>query len=372
MIWIVIFVIGGLVAAKLLWVALGTRTSRSIEKEKTDLLQRRNWLIKKICVDPEQLLNEMPSELGDQFQGEWAIYSSAMLSKALTNLAVIFPETKQESVQAMDQLIQNVMSSEMKHYDVMRWDEDPLSSLDGENSHVSYLSLLAWMIGNYKTIADDSKYNELYEKICETMNRRILNSDFLNLPTYPIEGIYLPDMLVAIVALHQNGKYASTVDKWLEKAKNEWVNKENGLLVSRLDPNGNVDPGVNGSYAALSCYYLSLIDKDFAESQYKRLKNTLLKKGILTGIKEYTDISPTFMMDVDAGPILFGLSPSGTAFAIGPATCFNDYKTRNSLLRTAEIIGHTVIWGNQRHYLLSNYALVGEAVALAMRTHKLP
>lgn len=48
------------------------------------------------------------------------------------------------------------------------------------------------------------------------MNRRLLNRSSLNLPTYPGESIYIPDMLVAIVALNQyadmnNGKYRSTV-----------------------------------------------------------------------------------------------------------------------------------------------------------------
>ena len=58
------------------------------------------------------------------------------------------------------------------------------------------------------------------------MNRRLINSKILNLPTYPDECIYIPDMLVAIVALsdyshHYNGKYKSTVDKWVERAKKE-------------------------------------------------------------------------------------------------------------------------------------------------------
>lgn len=74
-------------------------------------------------------------------------------------------------------------------------------------------------------------------------------------------------------------------------------------------------------------------------------------------------------MDIDAGPIILNLSPSGTAFAIGAATYFNDIEFRNSLLKTAEIAGHTVKWNNKRHYLLGDIALVGEAITLAMRTN---
>ena len=48
-------------------------------------------------------------------------------------------------------------------------------------------------------------------------------------------------------------------------------------------------------------------------------------------------------MDIDSGPIIFNLSPSGTAFAIGATTYFGDTDFRNSLLKTGEIAGSTVL-----------------------------
>ena len=90
---------------------------------------------------------------------------------------------------------------------------------------------------------------------------------------------------------------------------------------------------LKGSYSALNCYYLTFIDKD-----------------------------------IDAGPVILNLSSSGTAFALGPATFFNDTETRKGLLRTAEIAGSTITWFGKSHYLLANIALVGEAITLAMRT----
>ena len=75
-----------------------------------------------------------------------------------------------------------------------------------------------------------------------------------------------------------------------------------------------------------------------------------------------------FGLDIDAGPIIFGLSPSGTGFALGAATMCNDSKFRKQLLRTAEIAGSTISYNGKSHYLLANVALVGEAIMLAMRT----
>ena len=112
-----------------------------------------------------------------------------MLTEALSNLAELYPETKDEAVANIDSLIQIVKSPELRLYDKLRWGEDPLESLDGEDSHISYLSHLAWMIGNYRRIGGNTKYNHLHDSICETMNRRILKSPILNIPTYPDEPV---------------------------------------------------------------------------------------------------------------------------------------------------------------------------------------
>ncbi len=363
-----------LLLIKVIWVTCSCWGNGSLDDEKDDLLQRRNYLVDKIMVEPLQLLNEMPGGIGLQFQGEWALYSCSMLAESLSNMAELYPETKDDAVATIDSLIQIVKSPELRLYDKLRWDEDPLESLEGDKSHVSYLSHLAWMIGNYRRIGGDNKYKQLHDSVCEAMNRRIQQSPLLNIPTYPDEPIYVPDMMVAIVALSDYArlndcKYSSTVKAWICRSKTEWLDNKTGLLVSFLDDNGMRDTPVKGSYAALNCYYLTKIDAEFANEQYDKLKIHFRQSFPATGIREYHDHSCWLGMDIDAGPIILNLSPSGTAFAIGAATYFNDIKFRNSLLKTAEIAGHTVKWNNKRHYLLGDIALVGEVITLAMRTN---
>lgn len=365
-----------LVLIKVAWVVWGCWSIGSQQKEKNDILQRKNWLVDKIVVEPRQLLKEMPGGLGLQFQGEWALYSCSMFSKALSNISILYPETKQESINTIDSLIQIVKSPELRLYDKMRWGEDPLDSIAGDKSHISYLSHLAWMIGNYRKIGGGDNYNALHDSLCKAMNRRILESECMNLPTYPGEDIYIPDMLVAIVALTDyaqlnNGKYQNTVNRWIQRAKSEWIDSETGLLRSflPLDGNTSVLSPIKGSYSTLNTYYLTQIDSEFAKEQYSHLKEAFLKDSWLTGFKEYPDGSGFLGMDMDAGPIIFGLSPSGTAFGIGCATYFNDTDLRKHLLKTAEIAGHTVSWNGKRRYLLANIALVGETITLAMRTN---
>ncbi len=352
------------------------RDHGTFDSEKEEILQRSKYLESKLATTPQKVLDEMPMGIGEQFQGEWALYSCSMYTSALVNISRLYPDTRQDNLQTVDKLIQIVLSPELRKYDTQRWEEDALEHLDSQKSHISYISHLAWMIGGYKSIGGGPKYDGLYDSLCEAMNRRILNSSTLNLPTYPGEPIYIPDMLVAIVALQQYArqherKYVETVNKWVESAREHWCDPETGLLVSFLGTDGAPIDGapVKGSYSALNCSYLTMIDEPFAREQYAYLKKNFWKpKGVLRGFSEYRNSSPLLALDIDAGPVIMGLSPSGTAFATGAATYFGDDEVRTNILRTAEIAGNTIYRGGKRHYALADIALVGEAVMLAMRT----
>ena len=358
---------------KVLWVLSKTSKQGKLSNEKKEIIHRANYLVSKIQ-DPEQLFNEMPFSIGPKFQGEWALYTCSMTAIALSNIANLYPEKREWAKTHMKRIIDITMSPKIKEYDNIEWDEDPLENLSGNNSHISYLSHLAWMIGRYKQIGGDNKFDNLYHSLCATMNRRILQSPILNLPSYPDEPIYMPDMLVAIVALYEyarfnDGKYQSTVDRWIQRARLEWVDEKTGVLASHLTEGGQPMYTCKGSYSASNCAYLSLIDSVFAKEQYECLIRNFKQNYPFTGIKEYIDRKCMFDSgDVDAGPVILNLSPSGTTFAIGCATRLGDKKFRKQLLRTAEIAGSTVTWHEKSHYLLADFALVGEAIALAMRT----
>ena len=373
---IICLIVAILITVKVIWVVSATIGHGSLEGERKEIVHRANYLTSMVCTSPQDLLNEMPSGIGEQFQGEWALYTCSMTSAALANIAILYPQNKELSIKFIGQIIDIAMSEEIREYDRLRWREDPMDGIYGNLSHISYYSHLAWMISRYKQIGGDGKYDGLYHTLCRSMNRRIRQSPIINLPTYPGASLYIPDMLVAIVALHNyscqyNGEYSSTVKLWIERAKKEWIDKETGLLASFLVQNGNnaeIEPPVKGSYSALNCYYLSQIDTEFAKEQYECLKKNFRQSFPFAGLREYHNRTCLFGMDIDAGPIIFNLSPSGTGFVIGAATSLEDMEFRNKLLRTAEIGGSTVTWFGKSHYLLANIALVSEAIILAMRT----
>lgn len=56
-----------LLLIKVIWVSWSCWGNGSFDKEKKELLQRKNYLVEKIVVEPQQLLNEMPKGIGLQF-----------------------------------------------------------------------------------------------------------------------------------------------------------------------------------------------------------------------------------------------------------------------------------------------------------------
>lgn len=143
----------------------------------------------------------------------------------------------------------------------------------------------------------------------------------LNLLSFPNKPIYVPDMLVTIIALHNyarlfDGTYQDMVDKWLYNAKTKWPHKKTGLLLSMLPGESRFKKNrpLKGSYVALNCAYLSLVDDEFAFAQHEKMKalmsteSTIMGKQFF-GIKEYLNKSPGFQFaGGDAGLVVNGLS----------------------------------------------------------------
>jgi hypothetical protein len=114
--------------------------------------------------------------------------------------------------------------------------------------------------------------------------------------------------------------------------------------------------------------FLPLIDEAFARDQYQRMSRLLLARSAFANfaaIREYPD-GRTGPTDLVSGPLIFGLSPTATGFAMGGAAFANDESTLRGLLRTAEMVGSSVSIGGRRRYLFA--PLPGDAVMLAART----
>ena len=350
-----------------------TRRESSWKEEKKDILERANWLGEQIIVEPEKLLKAMPFILGPEYGGQWAIYACSMYVSALSNISYLYPEERESSLVKMQQLICLALTPAMKRFDTMDWGEDPIEAVKGKKGHMTYLSTIAWMISIYKLDGGDGQFDTIFHDCCEGINRRMRSRKDMNVPSFTNGIVFVSDMVCSIVALHNygvlyNNEYDDTVQGWLTLAKTNLMHRTGLLDAVKSYKHGKY---IRGSFTALTNYFLTLLDDDnFTMDQHIRMKSIFnLESNRLFGLKEYQRKTPDFKFDFNAGPIMFGLSPAGTAIAIGSATYCEDWEYRSKLLNTAEIAGDTVYEKGSRHYRLGEFALVGEAMVLAMKTN---
>lgn len=346
----------------------------TMDKEKEEILQRAEWLSQKLITNPKDLLESYPRILGEYYGPQWSIYSCVMFIAALSNIARIWPDQRAKSLERIEKLLPLLLSEELRRYDTKEWKEDALTSLSGNKDHLTYLSLLAWSISLYRLAGGGAKYDQLFKDCCEALHRRMLRNPFLNLKSFPDKPYFSADFLVALVTFHNltilfnDTRYEDAIVRWLNLSDSVWKQPKTGLLVSTLYTKRKGP--VKGCYTGLNNFWLTLIGQPgYAIDQYSKMKKYLAKSGKLTGIKEYLYKSPKLAFDPNSGPIVEGMSPSGTAFAIGSATYYGDWQFRNEMLATAQKAGGDVQKKGMRHYKLGEFALVGEATVLAMRTN---
>lgn len=344
---------------KVVWVAAFAVTT----EDKADLLKRRAYLIQRL-----ENGDAMPNNLKDQFDGEWALVSHSMTAMALTNLAFLYPETASEARQQVEKLIPGVLKDEVKTFDRSLWgNQEPLQSTHG---HIGYLGHLNISLAAYAFLGGQRKeYLDLFDQVSQMLEKRMLARSNFNEETYPDE-IYLADNAAVIASLALYHRYRQTPDeltsKWCREVDQHYRDNAGKILVFRIQPDGRPVPEGRGSGAGWNTFFLFYADPEFAAAEFARLKAgyyTELPLG-LGAIREWPK-GQDKGGDVDSGPVILGLSPSGTGFAVSGARVSHDKRMFSRLMRTAEVVGCTV-GGERTHYLCA--PLVGESIMLAMRT----
>jgi len=337
---------------------------------KEEIMTRRAYLLSRLkngSLDP----NNMPKAIGAFFQGEWALGTCSMLAAALTNIAFIYPETRKESVQALDSLSKIVLQENFRHFDIVKWREDPIKSLASDNGHIGYLGHVSIILAARRILGGDQKYDSLLIKINEAISRRIMNNPFPYLETYPNE-IYTADNLVIYAGLKLYDKifekdHSSLYENFRNYTENNLMDPLTGLLTFNVSSSGHRISSSRGSGVGWNSFYLPFFDSNFASRQYK-LAKTEMTGNFPFGLKAFREYprGVSGFGDIDSGPVILGMSTSGTGFIVAGARHAKDTDFLNGLLLTAEVVGTTVQWNGKRRYFFA--PLVGDAIMLAMKT----
>ena len=337
-----------------------------------DVAMRRTYLLRRVA-NKEFGTADMPSFIASPYREELAIATLSMTTVALTNLSYLQPGDRLANRDAVRVMLSRMLSGEIRRYDVLWWGEDAIESLEGANGHAGYLGHLNLMLGCYFLLgAQDEDMRRLFQRVSETLARRLTESGSFSAESFP-GWTYTADNVVVILSLRLHDRtiepaYADLIRGWLAFSRERLLDPDSGMLRYHVAGSGQASGTARGVLQAWNSMWLPLIDEEFSRDQYRKMSDSLLARspfGNFAAIREYPEghSGPT---DLVSGPLIFGLSPSATGFAMGGAALWNDRATLTGLLRTAEAVGMTVSSAGGRRYLFA--PLPGDAALLAART----
>jgi hypothetical protein len=187
--------------------------------------------------------------------------------------------------------------------------------------------------------------------------------------TYPGES-WPPDVaaVAGSVGLHAavTGGDRHALDAWAERFARCAIH-DSGYLVQRVKT-GSCEPldAPRGSGTAVASYFLSFSHPELARRLHAALvlegRRSLLGFG---GIREYAR-GHVGSGDVNAGPILLGVSVGASGFALGAARANGDRELYRELYRSAHLFGLPADSAGARRFALGG--ALGDALLLAMLT----
>lgn len=335
-----------------------------------DILFRRNFLIKTLSGGPSAA--DLFQSIDAQFTGEWMLVTYSMAAYALTNIAMIEPQTAEESSRIIAQWIKYCLDKEVFAFDKVGWDENPLDSkvLESDRGHIGYYGHLNLMLGCYALLNNDGQFRELHQSISDAIARRMRKYPHRNVETYPFET-YPADNTVAVASLRisdmtQGTDYSQLISEWIEQSKLIEM-PPYGLIVFQIDSiTGKPLQECRGSHIGWNSFFLPLIDEKYADIQFERFKRYMLRRiPCFSAFKEYPK-GNFFRMDCDTGPVIFGIGGTATGFSVAGALWSKDERLLSELLRSIEAVGTSVTKKNMKRYIL--FPVVGDAIMLAMKT----
>lgn len=305
---------------------------------------------------------------------EWDFMGRSYLVWSLANMCFRQPGSKQQYLQAMDQIIDETLRLEQQkgmYFFLMPYAKDhpylvrPAHSLflDGE---------IALMLAARRTVEEKPEYKALLADRVNGIAERLQKSPKMLLESYPDE-CWMFDHCIALDAIkltdHLDGSdHLALIHAWIAMAKQKLVDPKSGLLISACETRGTATYGPEGSSIWMLAHSLQPLDEDFARDQYQRARKELGAITLGFGYAREWPKSWKGDPDIDSGPIIpwFEISAGSSGMAFIGASSFGDDQFLSSLATTLDFAGFPSKKAGRLKYCASNQ--VGDAALLYAAT----
>lgn len=309
------------------------------------------------------------------FDGEWALVTNQMTVLGLGQVLRDRPELRDSLLPPMRVAARAMLTDEALAFGAARWGERGLHSLDSEAGH-AYLGYAALALGMLRQVDNEMDPGLLatHDQLISALARRLDAAPFGMIETYP--GVTFPADVASVVGaigLYDRvtgADHQALLHPWSSTLRARYQG-EDGLIAQTVDPERGVPTSdARGSGTAILVYFVSFADVGLAReldlAQAKRLRSF----WGFGGLREYPAGRWGRPGDIDSGPVLFGVSVSGTGFSMSGARMFHDVPRFRALYRTATLFGVPARRGEGWGYVVGSG--LGDAILLAMMTAGAP
>lgn len=308
-------------------------------------------------------------QTGDlRFDGQSAIAVYQMTILGLGQIVLEHPETRDELLPAMRSAADRLVDARTLAYAARKYGSHGVTRMRPRDGH-AYLGYINLALGVLRAVEPSTPHAALHDRLSRELGKRLLASPTAMIETYPGET-WPPDVAAAMgsVGLHARltGADRSGLDAWAERFASCAVD-DSGYLVQRLK-SGSCTPldAPRGSGTAVAAYFLSFSHPELS----RRLEQAVAGVGrrTLLGFGAVREYAPGHRGsgDVNAGPILLGVSVGASGFALGAARAHGDRALYTELYRTAHLFGLPHDSDGEQRFVVGG--VLGNALLLAMLT----
>jgi hypothetical protein len=304
----------------------------------------------------------------DRFDGQSAIAIYQMALLGLGQILLEHPEKTAEYLPAMRRAAERLANPAVLSYAAHAYGHHGLTRMGPGEGH-AYLGYINLGLGMLRVFEPDNPTAAVHDRITEELAKRLDASPQGLIETYPNET-WPPDVAAVAGSIGLHGRatgkdHGALLARWAQRFE-ACAMHASGYVIQRTRTGSCV--GVDaprGSGTAVAAYFISFADRELSRRIYQGLlrgQRSLLGFG---GIREY----PSGFAgegDLNAGPIIFGMSVGATGFGLGAARAHGDRDTFSVLYRSTHLLGVPVASGDRTAFATGG--ALGNALLLAMLT----
>ena len=318
-------------------------------------------------------LKQSSFNTGDvRFDGEWLFGTYLMAGIGFCQEAMLFPDRREHLVPLIEECVEQVLSDEVKVFDISAWRTDPIETLDDpDQHHAAYLGYLNLLLSVYRQLEPKNRFVKINDRISDALAARMAASRIGLIQTYPQE-VYPVDNCAVYSGVALRERLAPTIHgdmlaRWKEHFVRDYVDKETGLLIQAVNfRDGEAIDDPRGSGTTLGLYALSFVEPEFSRQLFEATRDQLAGHFLgFGGVREYPRGVVGFG-DIDSGPMVFGFGMSSTGFSIAGARIHKDRELFTDLFSTLYMCGAPLKRKGEIEYVSGGP--LGNAIVFAMLT----